>query len=153
MIIMIYKHIQWLFLQLYGYLVFGRRVGVLGFFTVVNPRNVIVGEDLGINHGVFILGAHKVLIGNNVVLSARCMLIDSSLDVNSFIDTYKPVHTYAPIIIRDSAWIGCGAIVLQGVEIGEKCIVAAGSVVTKSVPPFSLVAGIPARVVRTLNAE
>lgn len=147
------KHLWWLWLQLYGCIVFRKRVGVLGMFTVVNPKNVFVGSDLGINHGVFILGSCKIIIGNNVVLSARSMLIDSSLDIPSFAYTYKPNHAGAPIVIGDSVWIGAGAIVLPGVKIGEKSIVAAGAVVTRSIPPFSLAAGVPARIVRDLRAD
>lgn len=144
------KIFAWLFLQLYGFLIFRKKVGVLGMFTVVNPRNVSVGRDLGINHGVFILAGEKIVIGNNVVLSSRCMLIDSSLDTKEYLHVYKPAHKTAPITICDSVWIGAGAIVLQGVTIGEKSIVAAGSVVTRSVPRHTLVAGVPAKVIRKL---
>ena len=52
---------------------------------------------------------------------------------------------FKPIVINDYAWLGVGCTVLQGVEIGKGAIVAAGSVVTKSVPPFDIVAGVPAR--------
>lgn len=123
----------------------------MGWFTVVNPRNVRVGKDFGINHGVFILGAEKIEIGNNVVLSARCMLLDSQLDVDEYPHSYKPSHTTAPIIISDSVWIGAGAIILPGVSIGEKSIVAAGAVVTKTVPSCMLVAGVPAKPIRNLT--
>ena len=143
--------VWWFYLQFYGYVLFGKKVGVLGMFSVVNPRNVSVGKDLGINHGVFILGACKIEIGNNVVLSARCMLIDSSLDVNQFLLSYKPPHVTAPIIISDSVWVGAGAIILPGVTIGEKSVIAAGSVVTRSVPSKTLVAGVPAKIIRNLG--
>ena len=57
---------------------------------------------------------------------------------------------YKPITIGDDVWIGCNSIILKGVKIGNGSIVAAGSVVTKSVPPFSLVAGNPAKIVKEL---
>lgn len=55
----------------------------------------------------------------------------------------------APIVIGDHVWIGMNVIVLKGVTIGEGAVVSAGSVVTKDVPPHSLVAGVPAKVVKT----
>lgn len=55
-----------------------------------------------------------------------------------------------PITVEEEVWIGCGAIVLQGVTIGRGSVIAAGSVVTRSIPPGVLAAGVPAKVVRTL---
>lgn len=150
-ILKVFRILWFNLLQVYGLLVFRRRVGVHGWFTVAYPENVTVGKDFGINHGVFILAAGKVIIGDNVVISARAMIIDAGLDIQGFCFHYKPCHIYSPIVIEDSAWIGAGAIILPGVRIGEKSVVAAGSVVTKSVPARTLVAGIPAVAVRDLG--
>jgi acetyltransferase-like isoleucine patch superfamily enzyme len=60
----------------------------------------------------------------------------------------RPPMGTAPVIIKDNVWIGMGAIILKGVTIGENSIVAAGAVVTKSVPPNVIVAGNPARIVK-----
>lgn len=126
---------------------FGRRVGILGDFTVVNPKNVTIGRDCGINHGVFILGSHSVEIGDRVVLSARVMLIDAGLCVGEFAVSDFPSHVGGPVRIEDGAWIGAGAIVLSGVTVGKCAVVGAGSVVTKNVPPYTIVAGNPARAI------
>ena len=134
-------------LQLKGRIVFGKRVGILGDFTVVNPANVTIGEHCGINHGVFILGHERIKIGNHVVLSARVMLIDTGLEVAGFAKAEFPAHTSSAIRIEDGAWIGAGAIVLAGVTVGKKSVVGAGSIVTRDVPPYSIVAGNPARVI------
>jgi len=56
-----------------------------------------------------------------------------------------------PIVIGDNTWIASRAIILKGVTIGEGCVIAAGAVVTKNVPPYSMVAGVPAVVVREIN--
>ena len=61
-----------------------------------------------------------------------------------------PIGT-APVIIKDNVWVGMGAVILKGVTIGENSIVAAGAVVTKNVPPNTIVAGNPAQVVKTLH--
>ena len=104
------------FLQLKGFLVFGRRVGILGNFTVVNPRNVTIGDRCGVNDGVFILGHNRVEIGSDVVLSARCMLIDTGLNLTEYANINSPVHTEGFIRIEDGVWVGAGAIILPGVD-------------------------------------
>ena len=142
------RKLQYLVLQLRGYLTFGKRVYVHGSFAVGNPSNVSVGRNCSINLGVFILGHNRIVIGDRVVLSARCMLIDSGLtlgDVRSHVDS--------EIIIEDDVWIGAGAIILPDVTLGQGCVIGAGSVVTKSVPPRCVYAGNPARIIRFLDAS
>lgn len=138
-------------LQLKGLLLFRKKVGVLGNFTVVSPKNVTIGDHCGINHGVFILGHCRIDIGSYVVLSARCMLIDAGLDKTEFYDKDFPRHVEGPIRIEDGAWIGAGAIILANVTVGKKAIVGAGSVVTRDVPAHSIVAGNPAKVIGWTN--
>ena len=138
-------------LQLKGRIIFGKKVGILGNFTVVKPKNVSIGEACGVNHGVFILGQHKIEIGSNVVLSARCMLLDSGLNKAEFADTDHPSHVSGPIVVEDGVWIGAGAIILANVVIGRKAIVAAGSVVTRDVKPFTIVGGSPARYIGRID--
>lgn len=140
------RYIRHLWLQVLGLLVFGRRVGILGPFTVVNPRNVRIGNECGINHNVFILGRSKIVIGDGVVLSAGAMLIDSGLRLEGFARAEFPAHVDSYVIIEDGAWIGAGAIILPGVTVGTKSVVGAGSVVTRDVPPYTVVAGNPARI-------
>ena len=132
-------------LQLYGRFIFKKRVGILGFFRVGNRRNVSIGDDCGINSGVYILGHSRVVIGDNVVLSVDAKLIDAGLDLSNFAYIKKPQHVSSFVIIEDDVWIGAGAIVLPGVTVGKKSVVGAGSVLTRDVAPFTIVAGNPAR--------
>lgn len=134
-------------LGLKGYMAFGKRVAVFGDFTVIDPHKVSIGENCAINHGVFILGRCGISIGNDVVLSTRCMLLDASLDPTTFAATKDRRYVEAPVSIGDGCWIGAGAIILPGVSVGEKSIVGAGAVVTRDVAPRSIVAGNPARVI------
>lgn len=134
-------------LQIKGLVVFGRRVRIYGDFTVVHPKNVKIGRDCGINHDVFILGYTRVEIGDRVTLSSRVMLIDSGLELRGFAEVQSPAHFASFVVIEDGAWIGAGAIVLPGVRVGRKSVVGAGSVVTRDVPDFSIVAGNPARII------
>lgn len=98
----------------------------------------------------------SITIGRGVVISERVVIRDS--DNHAITSTVNEVMgetkgdekpTVAPIVIQDHVWLGMNAIVLKGVTIGEGAIVAAGSVVTKDVPSHCLVAGVPAKVVKT----
>ena len=132
-----------------GWWLFGRwDVHIYGSFTAINPRNIRFGKNVAINPEVFLLAREGIRLGDNVVLSARCMLIDAGLDVEDGAPASDRRHSGAPITLEDSAWIGAGAIILPGVTIGKGAVVGAGSVVVKDVPAGSIVAGNPARVLR-----
>lgn len=137
------RRFQYLILQLWGYAVFRKRVYVHGPFAVGNRLNVSVGEGCSINRGVYILGHNSVQIGNRVTLSARCMLMDSGLAMEG-----ERRHVKAQIVIEDDVWVGAGAIILPDVVLGRGCVIGAGSIVTKSVPPGCVYVGNPARMLR-----
>ena len=149
-----YKLIKYLILQIYGFLIFKKRVNVFGWFTVVNKNNIVMGNNCAINSGVFFLGRDEIVIGDNVILSARCMLIDAGLEADNYLNLKEPIHNYTKsfIHIEDNVWVGAGAIILPGVTICRNSIIAAGAVVTKDVPSYVVVAGNPARIIRELVA-
>jgi len=131
---------------------FGRRdVAAFGDFTVLHPENVKVGANLAINHDVFIIGLAGITIGDDVVLSARAMLIDVGLSPEGFERTRTRSYANRPITIEDGVWIGAGAIILPGVTVGRRSIVAAGAVVTHDVPPLTIVGGNPAKVIKAIE--
>lgn len=118
--------------------------------------NVNAGAKLSLgsgymNHDCVIDCFDSISIGHHVVISERVVLRDSdnhSIQNMEAISSYESAVT-ARIEIGDHVWIGMNVIVLKGVTIGEGAIVAAGSVVNKDVPPHCLVAGVPAKVVKT----
>ena len=97
------------------------------------------------------LKAGGLTIGDSVSVSHGVMIMTGSHDVQS---RHFPVKFY-PIEIGDFVWIGCGAMVLQNVKIGKGAVVSAGAVVTKDVPPYTIVGGVPAKVIghRTEDLE
>lgn len=122
----------------------------MGLYTLA-PRNVSIGEYCHINRKCFIDGRGGCTIGDNVSISYNVSIVTGSHDCNSryFIGKYLPVK------IDDNVWIGINATILQNVHIGEGAVIAAGSVVTKDVPPFAIVGGIPATIIghRTSDLE
>ena len=98
-------------------------------------------------HSIIIIIEDKVLVGPNAVMRASGHRYEKS-DV----PIRSQGHSKGKIIIKAGAWIGANAVILPDVTIGKGAVVAAGAVVTKDVPPYSLVAGVPARVIRDLKA-
>lgn len=135
-------------LTLYAHFLFKNKVYAFGSFKLGNPKNIRIGNYSKINYGVYIQGRCNVDIGNHVVLSARVMIFDSGLDTNLILTETNLPHIKSFVKIEDNVWIGAGAIILPGVTIHHHSVVAAGSIVTKDVPPFSLVGGNPAKLIK-----
>lgn len=114
-----------------------------------NSALIRIGNNCGFS-GVSIGAAQEVSIGNNVTVGANCIITDTNWHN---IDP-KLRHTPDPkpkkVIIENNVFIGVGSIILKGVTIGENSVVAAGSVVTKSIPSNVVAGGNPCRVLRCL---
>ncbi|WBA43078.1 acyltransferase [Hymenobacter canadensis] len=121
------------------------------YVTVANGMGGIhIGDRTLIGIGDVLIG--PVRIGHHVILAQHVVL--SGLN-HGYQDPSRPIRdqpcTAAEIVVEDEVWIGANAVVTAGVRIGRHAVVAGGSVVTKDVPPYSVVAGNPARVLRQLN--
>ncbi|MDJ1471637.1 acyltransferase [Xanthocytophaga flava] len=128
-----------------------------GYLTIGN--NCYIGENS------YIWSGDRIDIGNNVLISHNVSIIDSNSHelnhleratgyltiINEGHPKEKGSILTAPIKIKDHAWISFNSIILKGVTIGEGAVVAAGSVVTKDVPDYALVAGNPAKIIKYLN--
>ncbi|HEY6891403.1 MAG TPA: DapH/DapD/GlmU-related protein [Solirubrobacter sp.] len=123
-------------------------VRVLPPFHTDGGRNLRFGRNVFVNHGCTAMDFGGIDIGDDVMIGPNVQLISSGHPVDP--ETRRSRITMAPIHIGRGVWIAAGATVLQGVTVGEDAVVAAGAVVTKDVPPRTLVAGVPARVIRTL---
>jgi putative colanic acid biosynthesis acetyltransferase WcaF len=108
------------------------------------PWNVQMGSYVAIDDDVNLYSADKIKIGTKVAISRNAFICTASHDITK---ANRPLVT-APIEICDGAWIGAYAIILPGVTIGEGAVVGACAVVTKDVPPWTVVAGNPAREVK-----
>ena len=124
---------------------------VIESFACINNAvgDVIIGDHTRIGLHNTIIG--PVDIGSHVNLAQGITV--SALNHN-FSDTNKRIDEQGvstnQVTIEDDVWIGANAVILPGVTIGEHCVVAAGAVVTKDVPPHSLVAGVPAKVIKKI---
>jgi maltose O-acetyltransferase len=111
-------------------------------------KDVYIGEDLIIIDELADKG--RITIGNRVAIAERVTLVISSKANSSKISSFvKNVHGH--ISIDDDAWLGTGCIIFPNVKIGRGGVVGAAAVVTKDVPEFTVVAGIPAKPVRKID--
>lgn len=113
------------------------------------PSKISIGDDVWINRGCRFFASHHVksatiTIGNHVRFGPEVCVFGAGHDPGSL----RLPDTAAPIVVRAHTWIGGRAILLPGVTIGEGAIVAAGSVVTRDVPDWTIAAGVPARVIK-----
>lgn len=138
--------------------VFGNRCTV-GRFATIRPTNVMVNEageglKIGDNSNIgpysWIGCSGHIEIGNNVMMGPRVNLLAEN---HNFDRTDIPMKeqgvTRGAIIIEDDCWLGANCSVLSNVRIGRGSIIATGAVVTKDVPPYSIVAGVPAKVIKS----
>ncbi len=135
--------------------------------SLVSERDgacIVIGQNTFIGNSI-LASASRIEVGDDVLISWGCNIVDHNShavgwkqrkqDVKDWYhDTKDWTHvSIAPVKIGNKCWIGLNVIVLKGVEIGEGAVVAAGSIVTKSVLPWTVVAGNPARVIREIPIE
>jgi acetyltransferase-like isoleucine patch superfamily enzyme len=122
------------------------RAGTAFFF----PENISIGRGVSINDNVFINGAggFEIMDGSGIAYGTAVISEDHEIG-----DPRIPIREQpkipAKVTIEKQVWVAANCTILKGVTIGEGSVVAAGSVVTRSVPPYSIVGGNPARVMRT----
>ena len=135
-------------------------------FSIGENGQCTIG-DFTLLNGALIMAEEKIEIGTHCLISWNVGIADSDfhpldpaqrlVDAQALAPYFKdrplrPKLRTAPVKIADNVWIGMNAVILKGVTIGENCVVAAGSVVTKSVPPNTVVAGNPAVAVKQFEA-
>lgn len=116
---------------------------------------IIIGNNVSFNTDIHIGAINRIVIGDNVLMASRIYITDHSHgDIDSESLELPPVKRFlkskGPVIIEDNVWIGEGVSILAGITIGKNSIVGANAVVTKSFPPNSIIAGVPARLIKKI---
>ena len=113
---------------------------------------VIIGDRCLIGRGSAIVGHYRIDIGDDVFTGMNVYITDQN---HGYEDPDTPIGIQDPqddpVVIGDGSWIGSGAVVLPGARIGKQCVVAANSVVRGTFPSHSVIAGVPAKVVRAYD--
>lgn len=127
----------------------GKGVTILSPFYCDYGSQISIGDCTYINFNFTVLDEAPVTIGSHVFIGPGCSLLTAvhPLDVQ---ERNRGLEKALPITVGDNVWFGGNVTVLPGVTVGEGAVVGAGSVVTKDVPPHTVVAGNPARIIRRL---
>ena len=145
-------------------IVIGKRCEIKGQLFSFEGGKILIGNNVFMNYNSFIGSMEAVTIGNDVIIATNVRIFDNNnyptsptqREMMSHNDFYGELWTWKyaehkPVVIGDNVWIGEFSAILKGVTIGKGSIVASHSVVTKDVPPYVIVAGNPARVVKRLE--
>jgi len=157
-----FKHLFSLFAYYIINYVRGRKIISIGSNSKIHPTVILrqaerisIGKNCLINHNNVLQAGKKtgrIVIGDYVHTGANVMMfafnhVYDDLTIPSILQDYDD----GDIFIEDDVWIGAGSIILPGLKIGEGAIIAAGSVVNKDVPKFSIVGGVPAKIIKLRN--
>lgn len=117
--------------------------------VVLGSAHITIGAFSVIGRGTTIECNESIEIGNDVMVAENVSIRDTD---HSFSDINYPIRvqgiTTSPVKIGNDVWIGHGAVITKGVRIGDGCVIGANSVVVRDIPPYSVAAGVPARVIK-----
>lgn len=134
-----------------GQVIIGNRVLFGPFVNIDCARNasLVIGNNCTINQGTFIVSLDHIHIGSSVSIGEYCSIRDNDHQwENPSVEIREQGYTTAPVQIDDDVWIGRGVVIGKGVRIGRGAVIGANSVVVKDVEPFTVVGGIPAKIIK-----
>ena len=129
---------------------------IKGTFIIMAPfwcdygYNIEIGNNFFLNHNCTILDAGKVIFGDHVFIGPSCGFYTANHPLN-YTRRNQGLEKALPIKVGNNCWFGANVSVMPGVTIGAGCVIAAGAVVTKNMPENSLIAGVPAKVIKTIE--
>lgn len=123
------------------------------WLTAPGTARIRIGSGSFLNLGVMVAALELVEIGDHCMFANGCFITDGS---HRFDDPHRPVPwqgftSKGPTRVGDNVWCGAHVVITSGVTVGERCVIGANSVVTHDLPPFSIAAGAPARVVKQIS--
>ena len=124
-----------------------------GVWLTSERGRIVIGGGSLLNLNVMLAAVEQVVLGEHCMLANGCLVTDAN---HRFDDPERPVPwqgftSKGPTVIGDNVWLGANVVVTSGVTIGRRCVIGANSVVTADIPAYSLAAGAPARVIRTIS--
>lgn len=143
------------------YVQLGERVRISEYSTISvwkrssSAPSIIIGDNVKIGAFAHVTACNRIVIEDNVLIGKFVTISDNSHGRNDYSDivkppTKRPLYSKGGVIIKNHVWIGDKVTILSGVCVGEYSIIGANTVVTKDVPPYSIVCGNPGRVVKNI---
>lgn len=119
------------------------------YFQLTRPSpKVIIGDHTVIGRHCMITAKNLIRIGNNVLIGAYVQIIDHNHGIAKDTIIREQLASINQVIIEDDVWIGAGVKILSGVTVGQGAVIGSNAVVTADVPPYAIVGGVPARVIK-----
>ena len=137
---------NYLYRKYFG-LIIGSNTVIYNSCHIRAPKNIVIGENTSIGDQCILDGRSGLTIGNCVNMSTGAWIWTMQHDVND----PDFAATGSPVVVEDYAWISARTIILPGVTVGHGAVIAAGAVVTKSVEPYTIVGGVPAKKIGERN--
>lgn len=139
--------------------IMNRLLGSIGSKYEIRPPfycdygfNISIGDNFFSNFNTVFIDCSRIVIGNNVMFGPNCCIDGASHPTDSIRRNAGFEYAY-PITIEDDVWLGSGVHIMPGITIGRGCVIGAGSIVTKDIPPYSLAVGNPCHVIRKITDE
>ena len=136
--------------ELLGYL--PNNLEIITPFTCDYGKNIHLGSNVFINSQCYFMDGGDITLGNHVFVGPYCGFYTASHPLD-YSNRNKGLEKALPIVIGDNCWFGANVSIMPGVNIGSGCVIAAGSVVTKDMPENSMIAGVPAKVIKTIDQD
>lgn len=112
-----------------------------------------IGDNVSVEQSLHLVCANEVIIEDDVTISANVMIMDNSHEFKENMDVLLQGLVVKKTIVKKGVFIGKNACIMPGVTLGEYCVVGANAVVTKDVPDYAIVAGVPAKIIRVKKGE
>ena len=134
----------------------GRRTILTAWKKEKDP-SIIIGDNVAIGNDCHITAINRITLGDNVLLGEKVTITDNSHGLTNIYEELRVpprkrnLFSKGPVILENNVWIGDKATICPNVVIGEGCVIGANSVVTNDIPPYSIAAGAPARVIKKLT--
>lgn len=131
----------------------GNNVRICSSARILGNGSLIIGDNTWIGHETLIICSSSVTIGSNVDIAPRVFIGTGTHEIDLTTAGVAGEGISKDVVIGNGCWLGAGSIILPGIVIGEKTVVAAGAVVTKSFNSHQVIGGVPARIIRDLRIE
>ena len=122
---------------------------LLSPFTCDYGNNIVLGKNVFINSNCYFMDGAKITVGDNVFIGPSCGFYTANHPLD-YQTRNQGIEQALPILIGNNVWLGGNVIVLPGVEIGNGCVIGAGSVVTKDIEANSIATGVPCKVIKKI---
>ena len=122
---------------------------LLSPFTCDYGNNIVLGKNVFINSNCYFMDGAKITVGDNVFIGPSCGFYTANHPLD-YQTRNQGIEQALPILIGNNVWLGGNVIVLPGVEIGDGCVIVAGSVVTKDIEANSIATGVPCKVIKKI---